>query len=66
MKNISKEKVLNLLIPPHSSGEQQVIVNYLTDLYRLTDVATQMRADTAAELNALLPSVLDKAFRGEL
>jgi len=30
------------------------------------DVIEQLQAQTAAELNALLPSILDRAFRGEL
>jgi len=30
------------------------------------DTLAQLQAETAAELDALLPSVLDKAFNGEL
>ncbi len=31
-----------------------------------TDTLNHLRAETAAELDALLPSILDRAFRGEL
>jgi type I restriction enzyme S subunit len=30
------------------------------------DALKRLQAETAAELDALLPSILDKAFRGEL
>ncbi len=30
------------------------------------DAVKQLQAETQAELDALLPSILDKAFRGEL
>jgi type I restriction enzyme S subunit len=66
MKNISKEKVLNLLIPPHNSAEQQRIVSYLDALQSQLDILKRTQSETSAELDALLPSILDKAFKGEL
>ena len=30
------------------------------------DALKKLQAETAAELDALMPSILDKAFRGEL
>lgn len=36
------------------------------DLYAKVDSLKRLQAKTAAKLNALLPSVLDKAFKGEL
>jgi len=30
------------------------------------DAIKQLQAETAAELDAMLPSILDKAFKGEL
>jgi hypothetical protein len=30
------------------------------------NVLRRLQAETAAELNALLPAILDKAFKGEL
>lgn len=66
MKNISKEKVLDLLIPSHNIDEQQGIIFYLDDLQSKVDSLKRTQAETSAELNALLPSILDKAFKGEL
>jgi type I restriction enzyme S subunit len=66
MKNISKEKVLNLLIPCISLSEQRRIVTYLDDLQAKIDSLKRLQAETAAELDALLPSILDKAFKGQL
>jgi type I restriction enzyme S subunit len=47
-------------------SEQRRIVAYLDDLQSKVDGLKQMQAETEAELNALLPSILDKAFKGEL
>lgn len=66
MKNISKEKVLGLLLPPHSLQEQRRIVAELDALQVEVDALKRHQADTAAELDALLPAILDRAFRGEL
>ncbi len=49
-----------------SLSEQQRIVAYLDDLQAKVESLKWMRAETGSELKALLPSVLDKAFEGEL
>jgi type I restriction enzyme, S subunit len=41
-------------------------VAYLDDLQAKVDGLRALQAQTAAELDALLPSILDKAFKGEL
>jgi len=46
--------------------EQRRIVSYLDGLETKLDALKHAQAETAAELDALLPSVLDKAFSGEL
>ncbi len=46
--------------------EQKRIVAYLDDLQAKIDSLKRLQAETAAELDALLPSILDKAFKGEL
>jgi type I restriction enzyme S subunit len=66
MKNISKEKVLQLLLPPHGLPEQRRIVAYLDDLHQKTDSLRALQAETSVELDALMPSILDRAFREEL
>ena len=45
--------------------EQRRIVAYLDGLQAKVDVLKRLQSETAAELNAMLPSVLDRAFKGE-
>lgn len=62
--NATKLKALPIALP--SLPEQHRIVAYLDALQSKVDALKQLQAETQAELNALLPSVLDKAFKGEL
>jgi type I restriction enzyme S subunit len=62
--NLTSLRMLQIATPPLS--EQRRIVAYLDDLQARVDALKQLQAETQAELDALLPSVLDKAFRGEL
>ena len=62
--NATKLKDLQILIPPLS--EQRRIAAYLDDLQAKVDSLKRLQTETAAELDALLPSVLDLAFKGEL
>jgi type I restriction enzyme S subunit len=41
-------------------------VAYLDGLKAKVDALKQLQSQTRAEIDALLPSVLDKAFKGEL
>jgi type I restriction enzyme, S subunit len=45
---------------------QRRIVAYLDNLQAKVDALKRLQTETAAELGALLPSILDKAFKGEL
>lgn len=69
----------NLMLPRLRSGllesvemprppldEQRRIVRYLEDVQAKVDAVRRLQAETAAELDALLPAVLHRAFRGEL
>ena len=49
-----------------SFPEQRRIVAYLDDLQSKTNALKQLQAETQSELDSLLPSILDKAFKGEL
>ena len=49
-----------------TADEQRRIVAYLDDLQAKVDQLRSLQAQTAAELDSLLPSILDRAFRGEL
>ncbi len=66
MKNISKEKVLALRLPPFALPEQLRIVAELDALQAEVDTLKRLQAETATELDAMLPAVLDRAFKGEL
>jgi type I restriction enzyme S subunit len=65
-KNINLEILSTLPIPVLDISEQRRIVAYLDDLQARVDALKQLQAETSVELDALLPSILDKAFRGEL
>jgi type I restriction enzyme S subunit len=46
--------------------EQRRVVAHLDGLQAKVDAVKALQARTQAELDALLPSLLDRAFRGEL
>jgi type I restriction enzyme S subunit len=62
--NIGLLKRFRVLVPPFD--EQRRVVSALDGLRARVDRLTALQAQTAAELDALLPAVLDRAFRGEL
>lgn len=62
--NVGAMKKTMLPLPP--LPEQRRIVTELDALQTEVDALKRLQADTTAELDALLPSVLDRAFRGEL
>jgi type I restriction enzyme S subunit len=51
-------------IPP--LAEQRRIVEYLDGLTDKLEVLSGLQVNTTTELETLLPSILDKAFKGEL
>lgn len=57
-------KTIELPVPP--LFEQRRIVAYLEDMQGKVDSLKRLQAETAAELEALMPSILDQAFRGAL
>jgi type I restriction enzyme S subunit len=67
MKKISQGVVMAIPFPVGMSlSEQRLIVGLFDVLQAQADVLKKLQTETAAELDALLPSVLDKAFKGEL
>ena len=50
------------MVPP--LPEQRRIVAYLDELQAKVDALRRLQAETGAELDALLPAVLDRAFKG--
>jgi type I restriction enzyme, S subunit len=59
-----KTKQMPVTLPP--LPEQRRIVAELDALQAQVDALKRLQAETAAELDALLPAILDKAFKGEL
>jgi type I restriction enzyme S subunit len=65
--NIGNKHIENVPFePPENSDEQHRIVAYLDGLQTKVIAVRKLQAQTTAELDALLPSILDKAFKGEL
>jgi type I restriction enzyme S subunit len=62
--NIGALRRFNLKLPP--LPEQCRIVAELDTLQAEVDAMRRLQAETAVELDVLLPSILDKAFKGEL
>ena len=62
--NATKLKALPIALP--SLAEQRRIVSELDVLRAQADGLKRLQAETATELDALLPSILDKAFKGKL
>ena len=63
---IGKSDVEELRIPFPPLSEQRRIVAELDALQAEVDALKRLQAETAAELAALLPALLDRAFNGEL
>lgn len=53
-------------VPLPTLDQQRRIVAYLDDMQARVDSLKRLQDETAAELDALLPSVLDRAFKGKL
>lgn len=62
--NIRAIRQFTFLLP--NIDEQRRIIAYLDALQAQVDELTALQNATQAELDALLPSVLDRAFKGEL
>ncbi len=64
--NISLGNLRNLTLPVPPLDQQRRIVAYLDGLQATAEAIRAAQAETQKELDALMPSVLAKAFRGEL
>jgi type I restriction enzyme S subunit len=65
-KNINLQILSPLPVPRVNLAEQHRIVACLDELQAKVSGLKQRQEETAAEIDALLPSILDKAFKGEL
>ena len=67
MKKISQGTVMRIPFPEKITlEEQRCIVIHLETLQAKVNHLQELQKHTDTELNALLPSILDKAFKGEL
>ena len=64
--NVNSKKLKNMPIRLPPLPEQRRIVAYLDALQAKVDALRRLQAETGAELDALIPAVLDRAFKGEL
>lgn len=64
--NVSSSRLKEIPLSLPGLPEQRHIVAYLDDLHSKVDALRQRQTETNIELKALLPSILDKAFKGEL
>ncbi len=64
--NISQEILRTTPITYPDLPQQRHIVECIDDVQAKAYTLKKLQAEAAAELNALLPSILDKAFKGEL
>ena len=65
-QNLVLKFIREFPVPLPPLREQRQIVAQLDDLQTKADALKGLQAGTSTELDALMPSILDKAFRGEL
>jgi type I restriction enzyme, S subunit len=65
-QGFTKTQIEELEIPVPPLQEQEWIVAYLDELQGQVDRLRALQEQSAAEIEALLPAILDKAFKGEL
>lgn len=66
VQNLNAKKIKSTPIPFPPLAEQRRIVGELDALQAEVDALKRLQAETAAELAALLPALLDRAFKGEM
>jgi type I restriction enzyme S subunit len=64
--NLPGDKLKTLPIPVPPLKEQRRLVAYLDGLQAKVSTLLALQNETLKELDALMPSILDKAFKGEL
>jgi type I restriction enzyme S subunit len=66
MATLNQGHVRSIPFPLLPLPEQRRIVAYLDELQAKVDALRRLQAETGTELDALMPAVLDRAFKGEL
>lgn len=65
-RKLNTDKLLALEIPVPTVKVQKRLIEELNALQSKIEVVKKVQTETVAELNAMLPAILDKAFKGEL
>jgi type I restriction enzyme S subunit len=63
---LSVGRIKQIGVPLLPLTAQKAIVAETQDLQTKIDTLKCLQAETASELDTMLPSILDKAFKGEL
>lgn len=63
---INQAHVASISIPVPPVSDQQAALALIRELQARIDSVSKLQFGTATELDALLPSILDRAFKGEL
>ncbi|MBI4323832.1 MAG: restriction endonuclease subunit S [Chloroflexi bacterium] len=66
LRSLSVGRIKAIPVPVPPLAEQRRIVAELDALHAKVDALKRLQAETAAELAAFLPAILDRAFKGEL
>ncbi len=64
--NFNGKKLASIKVPIPPPEDQRRIVSYLDGIQAKVNTLKKLQSQTAAELDALLPAILDRAFKGEL
>jgi type I restriction enzyme S subunit len=65
-RKLNTDKLLSLEIPVPSILAQERVVAELDALQAKVDAVKALQTEVATKLDAMLPAILDKAFKGEL
>ena len=66
MPDLGIANIRNFQIPLPSINEQEQIVSYFEKLQKQINALKKVQTETKMKMEELVPSILDKAFKGEL
>jgi type I restriction enzyme, S subunit len=66
IRHLVLREIRDLTVPVPPLPDQRRIVSFLSNMQIQVDELKRLQAETAAELDALMPAILDQAFKGEL
>jgi type I restriction enzyme S subunit len=64
--HLSVDRIRSIKVPVPNLVDQEKVISELTDMQTQLMELNQLQTEVTAELDAVLPSILDRAFRGEL